>query len=267
MLIATREPVISRHEDLRAFLNRYPLREVYDDENAFLLSEYKQCITAAGMRLRQVLGPYDSPINVFAMSKEEWLITCRTLLMRMLGARNTYRLTDPNRRFGRWVLGKPAASASRVDETPGRLYSFVAVKRKVGEGRGQRAMGSNLGAQSSKRLSEPTAELRLAIILEPGRRHTKAIDYCAHFCRNHLCPAISGRPHRLQRRCPAEPATTTARRDHISQPGVRVFRFCGGFTSTRMRDRPSQRQMALSAITVLTARSEPSSNAITLFRN
>ncbi len=127
MFIATREHVISRREDLQAFLDSHPLQPLYGGENAFLLSEYIQAIRTAGLKLRRVLGPSESPINYFPEKNESIRIQLARPVFRVVG-----------RRVGEALMALPLIGASlfkalswmadRRNHIPGRLYSFVAGK-------------------------------------------------------------------------------------------------------------------------------------------
>ena len=59
-LVAVREHVISRPEDLPAFLDLHPLHKLYGGENAFLLPQYEAAIRGAGFQLEVVLSPLES---------------------------------------------------------------------------------------------------------------------------------------------------------------------------------------------------------------
>lgn len=120
-LIAVREHVISRKEDLPLFLSSHPLHNLYGGENAFLLSEYSNALIEAGFQLDSVLSPFESPIN-YAPHTEESLKA--ELAARAAGVetiRSVIRgvLSIP----GLWSLVRRALSL--VDHRPGRLYSFV----------------------------------------------------------------------------------------------------------------------------------------------
>ena len=110
---ALREHVISRAEDLPAFLNAHPLHRIYGGEHAFLLSDYLRAIRLAGLRNTHLLGPYSSDINLFPES------------MAGVKRRIAARLHLPG--FS-WI---PDAALRLMDwqsNAPGRHYSFVAVK-------------------------------------------------------------------------------------------------------------------------------------------
>jgi SAM-dependent methyltransferase len=128
LFIATREHVISRPEDLGVFLDHHPLHRFYGGENAYLLRQYLSAITGGGLSILRVMGPYDSPINYFPMTDDQWRRECLRPLSRMIGFRNARVLADDRNPVGRWLLRILATWRSRTCEVPGRPYSFVANK-------------------------------------------------------------------------------------------------------------------------------------------
>jgi len=127
-MVATREHVISKREDLQAFLDSHPLHHLYGGENAFLLSEYKDAITGAGLRLDKVLAPFDSPINYFPMSEAQWVAICTKPLARRLGTSFISRLFSRENGLGALLVPLLAKAVNWRNQSPGRLYSFVAEK-------------------------------------------------------------------------------------------------------------------------------------------
>ncbi|HEY9299552.1 MAG TPA: methyltransferase domain-containing protein, partial [Phormidium sp.] len=123
VLIATREHVISKSEDLDAFLTSHPLHELYGGENAFLLKQYRQAITDAGFTIKNVYGPQESVINYFPATKANNKERVAAALQRYAGKSVAQALTSQEsfialvNRFRTWR-----------DHSPGRLYTFVAVK-------------------------------------------------------------------------------------------------------------------------------------------
>lgn len=111
--IATREHVLSRREDLPAFLDGHPLHRLYGGENAYLLEEYTSAITSAGIRLIRVLNPLSSDINLFPGTKTD----ARIRIGRKMLLPFPSLLPD-------WLL----SWAGRFLKTPGRPYSFVGKK-------------------------------------------------------------------------------------------------------------------------------------------
>lgn len=122
-LLAVREHVISRSEDLPAFLDLHPLHKLYGGENAFLLPQYEAAIRAAGFRLDTVLAPLESAINYAPYTEAS--------LRAELAARISRGLPGAKQLIA-GLLGLPPLWAvarrllERIDHRPGRLYSFVA---------------------------------------------------------------------------------------------------------------------------------------------
>ncbi len=111
-MVATREHVISKPSDLRAFLDTHPLHSLYGGEHAFLLAEYEAAIQKAGLNLVASLNPLQSDINLYPTTLEDHR------------ARIARRLCVPKSFVTNGVLG---FLGSRMT-APGRLYTFVAVK-------------------------------------------------------------------------------------------------------------------------------------------
>jgi ubiquinone/menaquinone biosynthesis C-methylase UbiE len=126
VLIATREHVISSHEDLPTFLERHALHRYTDGENAYLESEYVRAMQAAGLHVIQVLKSYDSVINYFPMSEAEFRQRIARELCRF-GIFYRLRLCGLLSHL-RVVQAWAASRLSERDQTPGRMYSFIAVK-------------------------------------------------------------------------------------------------------------------------------------------
>jgi len=126
--LATREHVISKHEDLPAFLEQHLLHRLHGRENAHLAEEYTAAIDEAGLRIIRTLGPMDSAINYYPLSRDDWWSACAAPLFKIFGYRVTRMLANEKHGVGRALLRCLAAKKSRSMDTPGRMYSFVAVK-------------------------------------------------------------------------------------------------------------------------------------------
>lgn len=111
--IATREHVISRREDLPAFLSGHPLHHLYGGENAYLLDEYKAAIQSAGIRLTRVLNPLQSEINLYP----ETIAGVKQQIARRISFPFPAAIPD----FALALLGG-------ILNHPGRLYSFVGTR-------------------------------------------------------------------------------------------------------------------------------------------
>jgi SAM-dependent methyltransferase len=124
IFVAVREHVISKESDLQDFRDDHPLHHLYGGEHAFLLDRYLGALRSAGFEPVEVLSPLQSPINLFPYT----LDTLRDAVVE----RVTQKLSG--RPFWRMALASdclftaPLSLASRFDNRPGRLYSFIAHK-------------------------------------------------------------------------------------------------------------------------------------------
>jgi SAM-dependent methyltransferase len=125
-MVATREHVISKRDELQTFLNTHPLHQLYGGEHAFLLAEYTAAITSAGLRIEKLLAPFDSPINDFPMSEAQWVHIYTAPIAKVLGWNLTKKLFRRTRGSGSLLLPGLAKLANWHNQTPGRLYFFVA---------------------------------------------------------------------------------------------------------------------------------------------
>jgi ubiquinone/menaquinone biosynthesis C-methylase UbiE len=126
--ISTREHVISKKEDLPIFLHNHALHHLYGGENAYLLQEYINAITNAGLQIRRVLGMFDTPINYFPLTKKQWQDIIQTPIVILIGWKFTHLLLDDTLPWCKYINRFLAHHASKNDHTPGRLYVFFAHK-------------------------------------------------------------------------------------------------------------------------------------------
>ena len=113
-MIATREHVLSRKDDLDRFLKAHPLHHLYGGENAFLLEEYLSAIGDAGIRLTNVLNPLESEINVYP----ETLKSVKAAFARKLRLPSSSFIPDI---LLSWRGGQ-------IND-PGRLYTFFGYRQ------------------------------------------------------------------------------------------------------------------------------------------
>ena len=122
MLIATREHVLSKESDLPEFLANHPLHHLYGGEMAYTLSTYQKNIKSTGLKLVKILGPRQSIINAYPKSYNNLNDEIGSYLRLKFGV------------FGRLINKIPRAQKTTSqwldhrDRTPGRLYSFIAIK-------------------------------------------------------------------------------------------------------------------------------------------
>jgi ubiquinone/menaquinone biosynthesis C-methylase UbiE len=71
MLLTTRDHVIYDAIDKQKFLDTHPLHRFYGGENAFTIEEYTSAMSLAGLKIKEQLGHFDSPINYFPSTSKE----------------------------------------------------------------------------------------------------------------------------------------------------------------------------------------------------
>ena len=131
IMIATREHVISKKEDLNRFLDSHSLHKFYGGENAFLLDEYLSAMSMAGLHVQKSMAPLDSPINYFPMTPEQCFVHCTRPVAALIGRPLANFVFSRRHSIGRALMSMLVNALNRRDQTPGRLYSFVAVKPTV----------------------------------------------------------------------------------------------------------------------------------------
>lgn len=127
--IATREHVISKKDDLPIFLDNHALHHLYGGENAYLLDEYLGALAKSGLQITQALGPMATVINYFPATQQDWLNMIRLPFTRRLGYPLTRSLLSDRLPWSNFIARYLVNRADNKNRTPGRLYSFVAVKK------------------------------------------------------------------------------------------------------------------------------------------
>jgi ubiquinone/menaquinone biosynthesis C-methylase UbiE len=123
LFIATREHVISQLQDLEIFLQSHPLHNLYGGENAFLLKQYYQAISQSGLILKASYGQYQSVINYAPTTRSQYQKNIAAKLEKYLGSQLANWLSVQSN-----FIKLLSNIRTWRDRTPGRLYSFVAVK-------------------------------------------------------------------------------------------------------------------------------------------
>ncbi len=121
-LVAVRDHVVSRAADLPAFFAKHPLHALYGGENAFTMAAYRAALTGAGLRIDRVLRAFDSPINLAPATRTDVIDAAAGRAARLGVPRPVTRGVLGG------VFGPAAAIASRLDNRPGRLVSFVCTR-------------------------------------------------------------------------------------------------------------------------------------------
>jgi len=121
--IAVREHVLSKQEDLDAFLASHTLHYLYGGENAFTLPFYLSCMNGAGFEIKSIIHSYASVMNYAPVTEA----TMKQNFAKKISRFSSSILAD-------FLINIPAVyrqladlKASK-DNTPGRLYSFVCNK-------------------------------------------------------------------------------------------------------------------------------------------
>jgi ubiquinone/menaquinone biosynthesis C-methylase UbiE len=122
-LLAVREHVISSPKQLDTFLSQHPLHQLYGGENAYTLSQYKTALEQAGFSQTKVIRPFDSVINFAPHSK----LTLKQELKRYFAKVPAGNLFG-DILFSDSLFNLTLQILSRIDQRPGRAYSFVAYK-------------------------------------------------------------------------------------------------------------------------------------------
>ncbi len=121
--IAVRDHVITSPGDLPAFWHDHPLHQLYGGENAYQSSQYLDALRAAGFRVEQIFRSFDSVINYAPHTRESLRMELQRRLDRLpLGSIAGRCLYIDS------ILDLALAILSRVDQRPGRLYSFICSK-------------------------------------------------------------------------------------------------------------------------------------------
>jgi ubiquinone/menaquinone biosynthesis C-methylase UbiE len=129
--LALREHVVRGGEeykmDLESFLSRHPMHRLTGGENAYTLQFYKQCIKTADFSKLRVYAPWDSILNYAPLRKKD--------LNPMFANALSKRVPFLKPGVFANILKIPGVSYMLVQvlnaalKTPGRLYSFEAVKQ------------------------------------------------------------------------------------------------------------------------------------------
>jgi SAM-dependent methyltransferase len=124
-LLATREHIVNDEEQLKTFLDTHPLHKLHGGENAYPLNHYISTIEKSGFKLQKCLAPYDTVINHFPKSNTQLRDSLYQVLEQRLGKVAASFLIN----FG--VVEKLYRyRLSHSCNSPGRLYSFLCIKRE-----------------------------------------------------------------------------------------------------------------------------------------
>lgn len=130
LCVATREHVVSDQTELEKFWQNHPVHQLAGGEMAYKESEYCMALTLAGLTKVKVYGPWDTIVNYFPV--EPGRVTENILAS---AAQRFGPVIGPaigDMRPYRWLWIR---NSSRLDRTPGRMFSFVASRPSTRLGR------------------------------------------------------------------------------------------------------------------------------------
>ena len=121
-ILVTREHVADDENQLAEFRSMHPLHGLFGGENAHPLDRYLSAFTGAGLRVKQIWGPFESILNFYPGTEAE-----RQRTLRQIANHSWLRAG----RLFAWSASFRAAQLRRYtrdDRTPGRLFSFLLEK-------------------------------------------------------------------------------------------------------------------------------------------
>jgi len=129
IFFSVRDHVLYNHEeDEKLFLESHPLQKFYGGENAYTEEEYKRAIENANLTICKILKHYDSVINYFPMTKAEffqrqWAYE-KSKKKKLF---NKFSILNKSKMFQ--ILYNKYINIFDETKIPGRLYSFIAIKK------------------------------------------------------------------------------------------------------------------------------------------
>jgi len=114
-MLAVREHVISRQEDLGEFLSAHPMHHLFGGEHAYLLADYVAAIRNAGLSMIAVMNPLSSDINLHPLTRKiikqriaaKWHLPTAAIIPDVVLAIRGALLDDPGRPYS-FLARKPA---------------------------------------------------------------------------------------------------------------------------------------------------------------
>ena len=123
MFLACREHVVDDDAQLASFLASHPVHQLAGGENAYRMDQYIGAMQNAGLRVQQIIRPWDSVITAFPGARSQ--AELNEGYVRSQRRRLRYPL-----RIGQYIPGVVSA-VRRVHADPGypgRMFAFVASK-------------------------------------------------------------------------------------------------------------------------------------------
>ena len=122
IFLACREHVVDDEAQREIFLSKHLLHSLTSSENAFPLPTYLHAICNAGLETQEILGPWDTVINIFpALRTTEELRKYPQILLKK-------RCRHLGAWLGQFSLVQNLVWKRLKRPTPGRMYAFLAMK-------------------------------------------------------------------------------------------------------------------------------------------
>jgi hypothetical protein len=125
VLLMTREHVADTPGEVEIFKRRHALARDGVEEQAYPATRYRNALIRAGLAPVRVWGPYDSAINFYPAKLEDVRTKARDWICRRWGRPGGF-LFRRLPAVERWALHR----MSLGDRTPGRLFTFLGVKKR-----------------------------------------------------------------------------------------------------------------------------------------
>ncbi len=120
IFLACREHVVESEDELRKFRASHPVHQLTGGENAYRLSEYRDAIADAGLRMTREFGPFESVINLFPAVQAD------SEIPHLVQTRLRQRFGWFGARAARIPVIYALALRRITRPRPGRLHTFLA---------------------------------------------------------------------------------------------------------------------------------------------
>ncbi|MBD8084299.1 class I SAM-dependent methyltransferase [Chryseobacterium caseinilyticum] len=123
LFFTVRDHVIYDEKDKQWFLENHPLQKYYGGENAFTSDEYKHAINKAGLDLQKEMKFFDSEINFFPETPES-IVERKRIFDNTIKSKLYYKIFSAKKNS---KINDMLTDSEKL--IPGRMYSYVAIKR------------------------------------------------------------------------------------------------------------------------------------------
>ncbi len=123
LFFTVRDHVIFNEADKQWFLENHPLQKYYGGENAFTTSQYKKAISESNLLLEEEIKYYDSVINYFPLSKNDFETKKISIIKRFWFNKLLYFFP----KFKSRLVNKKLFEEEK--QIPGRMYTYIANKQ------------------------------------------------------------------------------------------------------------------------------------------